>query len=172
MKSLAWLVMTVSLCGAAQGQTVYRCGAVFSQVPCGEGQKEVRVQANGSTRGAGYDSRSVDEILRDSDEVRRKLSLKLEDPRPPAEAVITSNIGLCEAAARTVLKDEESARFGKSVRLGPAYDYFLGKTYRAVRYSMKINAKNSYGGYTGEKLWMCVFDETETKLVRVDQVGS
>jgi len=166
MKTIA--AMALLLCGAVHGQTVYRCGSTFSQVPCGEGQKTVYTKSNGVKDAGG----STSDIIRDLEETKRKLATKIPDANPPSEQVLASNKAKCGEAARNMLKDPESARIGEVSRTGPAHDYVAGKTYPAVSYMLDINAKNSYGGYTGKKAWACVFNPDETVLLRVYQLSS
>jgi hypothetical protein len=151
--------------GIAYGQNVYRCGSTFSEMPCGEGQKKINAQANGQ-------SNEHSAIMRAHEETVRKLKIKLPDINPPSEQSISTNKDICMKATRSALKDPESARLEEVVRVGPAYDYDGSKTYPAVSYALWINAKNSYGGYTGKKQWSCVFSADETSLLRVYQIGT
>ncbi|VTU43025.1 MULTISPECIES: hypothetical protein [unclassified Variovorax] len=165
MKTIAALALL--LCGAVHGQTVYRCGNTFSQVPCGEGQTSVYSKANGVNSNSGYA-----DILANLDETKRKLATKIPDTNPPTPELLAANKAKCSAAARDMLKDPDSARMTETQRFGPAYDYHAGKTHPGVSYGLEINAKNSYGGYTGKKQWSCVFSPDEAQLVRVYQVTS
>lgn len=70
-----------------------------------------------------------------------------------------------------MLKDADSARIKDVRRGGASMQYQDGRTFPGVSYFLTINAKNSYGGYTGEKLWTCTFDAAEKNLIRVREIG-
>lgn len=48
---------------------------------------------------------------------------------------------------------------------------FKGQPLAARRFDVFINAKNSYGAYTGEKLYRCYLSEDEARLLRVVSPG-
>lgn len=87
---------------------------------------------------------------------------------PPAPEVIEANKKRCVARILAVLKDPETARVGEVNRAySPAPDYETARGwFPSFAYTVSVNAKNSYGGYTGSKLWLCSFDLSERELLR------
>lgn len=51
----------------------------------------------------------------------------------------------CKEGIKAQLRDPESARFGKVSQSKPD------------RMEIEVNAKNGFGGYTGDKTWQCHF---------------
>lgn len=76
---------------------------------------------------------------------------------------------LCELGIRTqgAWKDPDSIKIGNVRRLGFTTIKLHDATLPVVQYSVGVNGKNSYGGYTGEKLALCFLDSTESRLLRV-----
>lgn len=181
-----YAVMAMALCAvASHAQKMYRCGNSFSQTPCGENQKEIVIQtpdpclSDGNkysmpclTRELDASSAKTKEEARlKAEELRRKVNEHIPD-LPPPPGVIAANVALCETETRRSLKDPDSARIKDVKRGGAANDYFQGKFTPRVSYFLNVNAKNSYGGYTGEKLFSCVFTLDEKVLVRIHEVAS
>ena len=69
------------------------------------------------------------------------------------------------------MKDPEAARITEGSRSGPHLDYANGRTFPSISYFFKVNGKNSYGAYTGEKLYTCSFDMAEKNLLYVREIG-
>lgn len=66
-------------------------------------------------------------------------------------------VSAVEKGVREVLKDPDSARFGRMVAGSNGAD--------TVTVCLMVNAKNSYGGYTGEKPYMgLLFTDKKPKL--------
>lgn len=129
--------------GAAEAQTMYRCGNNFSQTPCGDGAREVRA--------AGVAQPVVAPPLAPIDRVRE-----------------TDLAARCLHAIRTIpsWKDRESLKISRPERAaaGVARD-IDGRRIAVVPWYAQVNAKNSYGGYTGDKMANCYYDSTESKIV-------
>lgn len=68
---------------------------------------------------------------------------------------------LCSAAIAPMLKDPPSLRIeGMHTGLQPG------------EYNLLVNAKNSYGGYTGAKPFVCTLSADGKRVVKVKQFGS
>lgn len=122
----------------AHAQGVYRCGNTFSERPCGPDAKQIMAPPMKET---------------------------LRADTPPSADVIAANLALCERVTRAKMKDPESAKITPIGRVGPAFMYRAGKRVQGVAYHIAANGKNSYGGYTGEKLHVCGFDAAEQALI-------
>jgi hypothetical protein len=136
-------VLLATLAGGASAQTLYRCGNTFSQTPCGEGAREVRA--------AGVAQPVVAPPLAPID-VKRETDLAAQ----------------CLYAIRSIpaWKDRESLKISRPERAtaGVARDV-NGRRIAVVPWYAQVNAKNSYGGYTGDKMANCYFDSTESRIV-------
>lgn len=97
--------------------------------------------------------------------VKAQRVSKLPDT-PPAQELIEKNKATCTAAVRNGMKDPGAANMGTVSRLSSDVDYFNGQTFNVVSYAANANGKNSYGGYTGEKLQICSSDPDERRIVR------
>lgn len=131
----------------AQAQGIYRCGNGFTEQPCGADAKVLQAPP------------------------ARAVPVKELPDNPPPDSVIEANKLSCVAAIRSSMKDPESARITPAKRSGPSVDYFNGQRFNAVSYWVNANGKNSYGGYTGEKLHICSFDPGEKYIIRTAQIG-
>jgi hypothetical protein len=172
------------LASASWGQSMYRCGSTFSQTPCGAGQQEIEVkaqrdcdlEANRYMPRCARASASSGPHINDAAlaEYRRQKADLAERRRhaPPEPAKIEATKRTCETAVRAALKDPEGARVRDVTRMGPSILFISSdKTLPAVDYSMIVNGKNSYGGYAGEKPWLCVLDPGESNVIKVNEVG-
>jgi len=141
--ALAAFSAALFLCSPAWGQTLYRCGNTFSQTPCGSEAKEVRA--------AGVAQPVVAPPLAPLTEARRSA----------LQAV-------CIEAIRSIpgWKDRDSLRIAAPERgaSGVARDVD-GRRIAVVPWYGQVNAKNSFGGYTGDKMANCYFDSSESKIV-------
>lgn len=146
MKS-ALTILLFLLTAFAQAQGIYRCGNNFTQQPCGADAKVVQVAPV------------------------KLAAMKALPDNPPADSVIEANKLACVAAIRSGMKDPESARMGTARRSGADVDYFNGRSFHVVTYTVNANGKNSYGGYTGEKLHICSFDPDEKRIIRTAEIG-
>lgn len=84
-------------------------------------------------------------------------------------AAIEAGKALCkERAPRAVSwKDPESVRIGEVVP-GKVVDVNVdGTSHRARYFTVRVNAKNSYGGYVGEKPMGCYVSVDGTRIVKV-----
>lgn len=130
----------------AGAQNVYKCGNTYSQSPCATDAAVVSLQPNG-TANLGSANR-------------------IKDTATPEQQA--SQEALCLAGVRASLKDPESARFSGVTRNGmfdgvvPGVD---GPAMKHVSYSGHVNAKNSYGGYVGDKLFFCSRRAAGTKVL-------
>lgn len=174
----------------ANAQTMYRCGTTYSQTPCGVDQKEIELNVSDqcdfeenrmssacimrpSKPYKPYQPSAAEKRLRTKDmvekqqleaenkETLRKLNLFVPDP-----ALVEGNKKVCLANVTVALKDPESAKLGKVVRIGAEMDIQHGYPTPTIMYTMMINAKNSYGAYTGSKTHICVFSTDEKRFIR------
>lgn len=181
------LLMGVTVCAGAQ--TMYRCGSAYSQTPCGAGQKEIEVKADDpcELEGNKYSSTCImrpskpyssepsaaqkkkyaadKKASQERDEWNRKAIDQINLATPDA-ALVEENKKVCIANITAMLKDPESARFGKVIRVGGELDPRNGMLMPSVMYTVMVNAKNSYGGYIGSKPYLCVFSANEKQFTR------
>lgn len=164
---------------AAQAQTIYKCGSTFSQTPCAADAKKIEVKpAVGvdctdykhmfSETCRGRSTAATGNIVAEArDKVQKQIDA-MPPGSPPSPEVVEANKKRCLAKIMAMLKDPESARVGGIRRAdGPAPDYETIKGwFPSISYTVSINAKNSYGGYTGSKLWACSFDLAEQEILR------
>lgn len=150
------VLATALLASSAQAQTMYRCGSTFSQTPCGSDAKSVRVSPSDLS----------------SDTVAKQAVLAAQKQPAPSQEVIAANIETCERRIRTAMKDPDAARISEGARGGPSVEYEDGRSYPVVRYFFKVNGKNGYGGYVGDKLYVCVYDLGEKRIVRIRESGA
>ncbi|MBN8751144.1 MAG: hypothetical protein J0I65_27125 [Variovorax sp.] len=163
MRYLLLLSITLALSPAA-AQKMYRCGNTFSQTPC-----DSTGQATDLPKGANQSRDSFEARLEDlkreqakGEKNIHKLSEKLPPvPAPSAEAV-AANEDLCRKSILLQLKDPDSAKFERGFR-GNAQNYYGPKSevVSGIAYYQSVNAKNSFGGYTGAQTWVCYFDMNE-----------
>lgn len=126
--------------GTAGAQTMYRCGNTFSQEPCGPGATEIKA--------AGVPQPIVDTVK--------------EDPAKTAAMGAACQEYLTRAPA---WKDRASVRVSGVQRGRLADATIAGKTTRVRMYGAIVNAKNGFGGYSGERLALCYTDVAETKIL-------
>lgn len=76
---------------------------------------------------------------------------------------------LCKAVIpRAVpLKDPYSARVETIGEPFPEVIKVAGEPIMAQRYDVAMNAKNSFGAYTGSKLYLCYLSEDKTRLLHI-----
>ncbi len=134
------------LCAPAWAQ-VYRCPdasgrTVIQQVPCAGGQQMNVKPAAGK---AGAD----------------------------VAATRSAAAALCEAALRKApaWKDPDSVQISDVVRVGFTTIQLHGTTLAVVRYSAMVEAKNSYGAYTGKKPAYCLLNGSESKVLDVQAIN-
>ena len=131
-------------------QKMYRCGSTYSQTPCGAEGKEIEIK-NTPAATSGV--------------VTRKL------PDNASAEVRAKSTELCKLAVLGQLKDPDSAKFqniSRSNSLERRLPILNGPLVKTSGFNGYVNAKNSYGGYTGNKLFFCSVDyETETRILDV-----
>ncbi|MFN9470933.1 hypothetical protein [Acidovorax sp.] len=159
-------------------QSVYKCGNTFSQTPCAADAKKIEVKPAVGVDCSGYTHMLSEACLgkpssgtASIDEARAKVQKQIDampPAVPPSNEAIEANKQRCLTRIMTMLKDPESARVGAVARAkGPSPDYETAKGwFPSVSYTVSVNAKNSFGGYTGSKLWICSFDVAEQELLR------
>lgn len=93
-----------------------------------------------------------------------------QSPEPPADpALVAAARQACTARLTqdVAFRDPESVRVGSIERKGTAYIQRLGA--RARGYVMRVNARNGFGGFTGEREFICFTDAAdETRALRVE----
>ena len=133
------IAFATGLPGVVSAQNVYKCGNTYSETPC------------------ATDAKPMDSGL-----------IKPQAPRvAPSAEKVQRNMDLCKSVLRSSLKDPNSAQIKDETRLSKLMDGVNFSTFErfpAVGYSMQVNAKNSYGGYTGYKTGICYFDLAEEKI--------
>ena len=89
---------------------------------------------------------------------------------PDFEAVKSNAASLCESRLRSepAWKDPGSVQITDVRRAGFTTITMHDATLAVVRYTASVNAKNSYGAYTGARLASCYMDGTETRVLRVE----
>jgi hypothetical protein len=150
--ALAMLVCATT----SYAQKVYRCGSAYTATPCGSDARQINIPV-ASPVGPGA---SIDFAAHE-----RKLRQRVPDVQT-SESQITANKLACVAGVRSALKDPDSAKFEPVTRTGSQISYENGLYVPRVHYAVNVNAKNSYGGYTGAKPWFCLFDALDAQLVK------
>ena len=69
------------------------------------------------------------------------------------------------------LKDPESARY-RVVKSNMTVIRYAEQPMAASKYLIFVNAKNSYGGYAGEELYLCYLSEDEKRVLAIAKPGS
>ena len=195
------LFLALAATGTPAVAQIYKCGSTYSQVRCAPDAKEVQAERPPSrARAPGPESplleasrtameasrvraeaeaRRLDEegeqrkarVAAAVQSGRQRLESARQRPAPDA-ATVSRNLGLCEKTIRDAMKDPEAARISAGRREGPALQFGQPELLPvAIEYYFKVNGKNSYGGYTGNKLYVCTFDLTETRLIAMREVG-
>ena len=129
----------------AYAQKLYRCGNTFSQVPCGQDAQEVRA--------AGVP--------------QPVPTTALAELTPERHAEVQA---MCERGIRMrpAWKDPDSVKITAIRRAKRTEVVTLGGKRREIApWYAAVNAKNSFGGYTGEKIVDCYFDAKEEALLDV-----
>jgi hypothetical protein len=163
----------------AHGQTVYKCGSTFSQTPCANDAKKIEVKPavpidctdykhtfSEACRGKST-SNGSNSVAEAKAKVQKQIDA-MSPTVPPSSEVVEANKKRCLAKIVAMLKDPESARVGDVHRApGPEPDYETARGWSpSISYTVSINAKNSFGGYTGSKTWACSFDLAEQEILR------
>lgn len=185
---LAIGLLAMSSTQYASAQTMYKCGTTYSQTPCGAGQKAIEIKTddpcdNNANR---YSSACIMRPYKPSklsaeEERRQALNKKTKEETDernkkeiaslnlvtPPDALVEENKKVCLANITAALKDPESAKFGKVIRMGAELDTRYETLTPSIMYTVMVNAKNGYGGYTGSKPYLCVFSTDEKRFVRV-----
>lgn len=145
-----FVVLAIALAaGAAGAQQLYRCGSTFSQQPCGP-----------------------DATVVPSAGVAQPNPLPPDVPAGPGVEQAAKAACVDRLRRDVTFRDPDSVKVGLVDRKGVFRHGLLGKPVRVYR--LAVNAKNGYGGYTGEQAYMCFTDlanERDVLLVqRLDDV--
>jgi hypothetical protein len=176
MKSMA--IAALLLCAAAQthaqSHTMYRCGNVYSQQPCGNG--EVALKWPYSSSGFGLDpvkerapTPSAPSAAREQPQPPKSSDKK---PASPPAAVVKANIGKCQDAALAMMKDRANVEFFGAHRHGLLNDRAESKETPGVFYSFHVKARAPAATDAGDKLWACVMNPEESAILKTYQVDS
>lgn len=138
---LALLCLSIS----ASAQTMYRCGNTFSQQPCSAGAKEVPT--------SGVPQPIVATVASPDQVEKMKVACRSWITNVPS------------------WKDRSSIQIGEIKRLDPERRDVAGRSQLVVPYMALVNAKNSMGGYTGERPYGCYTNGDETKIIDWYQPG-
>lgn len=130
--------------GPVAAQQMYRCGTTFSQQPCGPAAVAVAAPGVPQPQVAPPDTQASPETV---------------------EAAKAA----CVARLRTDVawKDPESLRIGAVERRKTWHAPIDGKAVPARIYVVRVNARNSYGGYSGEQPFMCNMDLSEKTVLSI-----
>ena len=138
--------VTLALAGACQAQTMYRCGNTFSQQPCGHDGKVIAAPGV----------------------VQPRAKRQPPPDMPALPGVENQAKQLCVSALMAQLKDPESARVREIHRSRTDSWPLDNGSRRPVRYYwMTVNAKNSYGGYAGDKSYRCAMTIDEGAVLHI-----
>lgn len=179
MKALFLIASFLFIQTSSNAQTVYKCGTIYSQTPCATDAKKIEVKPAVGVDCSNY-THMFSDACRDKStsgnansiiEARAKVQKQIDamyPTVPPSAETIAENKKHCLARIMAMLKDPESARVGEISRAnGPEPDYETSRGwFPSISYRVSINAKNSYGGYTGSKNWACSFDLKEQEILR------
>jgi hypothetical protein len=91
----------------------------------------------------------------------------------PAATAAPRGAALCEAHVRSAatFADPESVRIGGIQYLG-AKPWKLHQELIAARtYGLRVNARNGYGAYEGERLYECLLSEDEARVLHFRPAG-
>lgn len=96
------------------------------------------------------------------------LQIEARNKRPAlSPSKIQSNKIRCISEIRATLKDPQSAIFGSVERTKPANDYTLKPITPSAWYLVTVNAKNSFGAFTGMEKKYCAFDLEENNILYI-----
>lgn len=77
---------------------------------------------------------------------------------------------VCESALRAAMRDPDSMRL-VHLNADPKPFEFAGadgQKYQVRGYELTVNARNGFGGYTGDQTWVCLVDAaTQRQVVRL-----
>lgn len=179
MKFRYFLITILSTQIPAFAQTMYKCGSTYSQTPCANNAQKIEVKPALEVDCSNYNhifsdacrGKSPANNMNSVTEARNKVQKQIDSMPaivPPSAEAIETNKKRCLARINAMLKDPESARIGEIRRAsGPEPDYETSRGwFPSISYTVGINAKNSYGGYTGSKVWACSFDLKEKEILR------
>lgn len=138
-----FLLLALAAALPAGAQTMYRCGAAFSDKPCGPGQQVIAAPAPAAQTARPQAQAAPDTQV--TPEVRRA-----------AEAACTARL-----TKDVSFLDPDSVRVTSVSRRGVLQ--IGGQPLRV--YGMRVNAKNGYGGYAGEKDFLCLADPADERLI-------
>ena len=140
--AIAFLVLVAH---SAHAQKMYRCGNTYSQTPCGAEAQEVKAAGVPQP----IPTSTLPELSPGRHEEVRAMCERGIRMRPAWKDPDSVKISAIQRAKRT----EVVTLAGKRQEIAPWY--------------AGVNAKNSYGGYTGEKIVDCYFDAKEQVLLDV-----
>ena len=194
IKQLAVCASLILVASSAQAQTMYRCGNSYSDKPCGPEAKMLNEPKNKPApiqapvpspslyvpKSAYTEKieREIAENRRSSQERLRRLEemfaeqKAFRDANPlPNEIASPKKVAklkqLCEKWLREVptWKDRDSVKIRAIERDRSTYES-VNDNYQIVwQYRAILNAKNSYGGYVGEKPAYCFANKDETLVI-------
>jgi len=87
--------------------------------------------------------------------------------RSPTSAHDKDGQESCYAAIRARLKNPESMRVEAAGKMELDVIQYAGTKILAYKLPVVVNAKNSYGGYTGSKVWTCILGQNDKSVLGV-----
>lgn len=133
---LAAVVLLAALPVGAQ--QMYRCGNAFSQLPCGKDQAVIGAPA----------APPVADLP--------------ASPETVAAASAECRVRLMHDVA---FRDPDSVKIGRVDRRRTTGITVAGRPATARVYVLQVNAKNAFGGYTGDKPFFCYTDPADERAV-------
>lgn len=178
------MLKQISLCASllfvAMGtpaQTMYRCGNAYSDTPCGPDVKVLNAPKPKPANDDDYLKKLKSDIAdteRSLIQRRDELAfVKATQPLPtnPADPEKTAKMQEdCRIWITNVRdwKDRDSLKISAPKRGTAEYRWVHKKAVIAWPYYALVNAKNSYGGYVGERPMACYADMAETTILMAE----
>lgn len=179
---ILFLAMHMAIAPVSFSQTVYKCGNTFSDTKCSSDATIVKKSES--------DKRQEEDALRQKKlDAEMKLmteALERKKRNLPPRAWGADMMGRIEESCKTwalgTLKDPNSAIFSNFTLLDKPASYYPDNYQFSVKTAAEsvlfaaevlfyVNAKNGFGGYTGDKIWRCLVDwESGRKVISVSSV--
>jgi hypothetical protein len=87
--------------------------------------------------------------------------------QPPAAGIVEAAKAACVGALRSGLRDPDSLRVVRVTRDAAFEAIIAGRSTPIRAYEVVANAKNGFGGYTGNTSYVCFMDTAERSVLEV-----